>query len=1008
MSDVFGNKLGQYILLEQLGEGGMAKVYNAFDSRLERNVAIKVILPSKRSSQIFLEQFEQEAKALANLTHTNIVKVLDYGTENEQPYLVMDFIQGGTLKQALRDPLPWQKAAEVLAPIARALDYVHHQKIVHRDIKPSNILLDENYHPMLSDFGVVQLMEAKEKNDTPAIGVGVGTPDYMSPEQGMGKETDFRADIYSLGVVFYELITGSKPFSADTPMAVVIKHTTDEFPLPRKNNRNIPKFVEDAILRAVQKDPQKRYADMGQFADALELIALGEEAPQKQIRALTRLNSKKTAMFSWGMGSFLALTIGVILLGLFNLLPGNVPQFFESTRPIHLTPQAICDSPPCAEESIGTDALVAATATAAAVQDNYAEPTTVIESYDVATPEAQKSNAQSLSLIGTPISGEIKSGIREIARWGIGGVNKIAWSPDGKTLAMGTTNGIFLYDAQEWNQKQFINTNFHVVEITFSPDGQQITAGSINGQVNVWESQTGQFVRQYSFAKPRSDRIISVDSPVTGISYALNGKAVAIGYADGVLNYFNVDQDSPTMVVEQYPSVQSVAISSDGRFLYSSNGSTAILAWDIANKKIVSELSHPTPINKFKLSNDRLFLLSAGTGSAVYLWDLSSMRIINSFSNLGGSPTDFDFSNDSELIVVTLDSGDIQVFAKPEIKDYSQTQTALFSIKGYTNQIRTISFSPTQAIFASGNWEEGLKIWNSQNGDEVFALNQSMRSINQLFFSADAKWLASGHTDNVVRVWQVSESKMAFQFEGYLVKGMPFSPDNRFLALIRTPEKRYEQEIIQIVELSSGDIVAELPGYLPKSFVQFTSDSNLLVMGTPTKSQLWDVATWEKLNMHGGITAGCGQFFTPQNTRLAVISDAGIFFNYDEDMATLCGTKPNGATLTYYFPKSKRALFVLGDGRLWDWDFNFEELKRLNQTTNYPLPDEIFLGAHQDGGLYAHKADGKLHIRTALNSLVTLIDGQDDYSYRVAFLPTEQKLFALGSRYGSIHIWTLP
>ena len=172
MSDVFGKRLGQYILLEQLGEGGMAKVYNALDSRAERNVAIKVILPSKQSSRVFIQQFEQEAKSLANLVHTNIVKVLNYGVEDGQPYLVMEFIPGGTLKEAMQRPIPWQIAAAILAPIARALEYVHRQQIVHRDVKPSNILLDEEYHPMLSDFGIVKLLEAKEGDSTAAIGVG--------------------------------------------------------------------------------------------------------------------------------------------------------------------------------------------------------------------------------------------------------------------------------------------------------------------------------------------------------------------------------------------------------------------------------------------------------------------------------------------------------------------------------------------------------------------------------------------------------------------------------------------------------------------------------------------------------------------------------------------------------------------------------------------------------------------------------------------------------------------
>jgi len=230
MSSLFGKQIGRYVLLEKLGEGGMATVYNAYDTRLDRNIALKMILPSRQSSKIFLDRFKIEAKALAQLSHSNIVKVLDYGEEEGVPYLVMEYVPGGSLKESLYGAIPWAHAARILAPIARALEYVHQQKIIHRDVKPSNILLDENDQPMLSDFGVVKLIETNETVDLAATGVGVGTPEYMAPEQGMGKEVDFRADIYALGVVFYEMVTGQKPYTGESSMSVVIQHVTGHMP----------------------------------------------------------------------------------------------------------------------------------------------------------------------------------------------------------------------------------------------------------------------------------------------------------------------------------------------------------------------------------------------------------------------------------------------------------------------------------------------------------------------------------------------------------------------------------------------------------------------------------------------------------------------------------------------------------------------------------------------------------------------------------------------------------
>lgn len=987
MSDIFGKKLGQYVLLEQLGEGGMAKVYNALDERVERNVAIKVILPNKRSSQVFLQQFDREAKALANLTHTNIVKVLNYGTEDGQPYLVMEYIQGGTLKDAVTGTIPWPKAAEILAPIARALDYVHHQNIVHQDIKPSNILLDEEFRPMLSDFGVVKLLEAKE-GENAAIGVGVGTPDYMSPEQSMGKDVDFRADIYSLGVVFYELVTGEKPFVADTPMALVIKHVTDQFPLPRKINKSIPKFVENAILRAVQKDPQGRYASMAQFADVLELIALGEHAPEKKILFLTRNNKRKIK------------TIPIVLLSVFFILAfvaagiaafwigGNLGRFDQAAR---------IDNPTVALTKKATSSVkIPATASAEPEATATAEPE--MPTPTIAQLPVQAGGAE-ITLLGTPISTTREtSGFAEIARWGIGGVNKVKWSPDGETIALGTTSGIFLYNSTTKEMKRFINTGFDVTELTFSPDSSMLMAGSLNGQVKLWNSVTGDEQNlDYS----------NQNSAVTAISFSKNGKNVVIGSQDGNFFVIALNQAKTIMTGQQYPAIEDAFTSADERFLFLSNGEATIFVWDISAQKLVSELKNPTNVNKLVASPDRQFMLSAGNSNVVYFWDITEQRVVNGFPNLGGNVTDMDFSPDGGLIIIGLDNGKIKVFAKPDLKDSSKTQLPILTIDASVNRLRSIAFSPTKMVIASGAWEDGLKIWDAQTGANVYSLNQSMGRITKIQFSPDAVWLATAHEGNIVRVWEVKAAKEAYRVDGYLPKGEPFSPNGQFLTVIKPPKNSYDLAVIQIVELSTGKIVRELLGYEPNFFLQFSDDTKLLITGIPEKATIWDVSSWEKVNMHGGVTAGCGQFFTPENGRLTVISSVGILFTYSPTDANMCGTKPKGATFVYYFKQQERMVFVLGNGQIWTWDFFAKDISIIDPKLTYPSPGDVFLGANQTSGLYASVSGNSLIIKNIIGDSYSTIPGQDDYGYQVAFLPT-QKIFALGSKYGSIHIWTLP
>jgi serine/threonine protein kinase len=203
MTDFTGQTIGRYHIIEALGEGGMATVYKAFDTRLERNVAIKVIRTDLFGTTVLnrmLKRFEREAKVLAKLSHPNIVKVLDYGEHDGAPYLVMEYLPGGTLKQKLAGrQISWQDAIRLLMPVARALAHAHASGIIHRDIKPSNILITQTGEPMLSDFGIAKILENETTTELTTSGAGIGTPDYMAPEQGMG-QADERADVYALGI----------------------------------------------------------------------------------------------------------------------------------------------------------------------------------------------------------------------------------------------------------------------------------------------------------------------------------------------------------------------------------------------------------------------------------------------------------------------------------------------------------------------------------------------------------------------------------------------------------------------------------------------------------------------------------------------------------------------------------------------------------------------------------------------------------------------------------------
>ncbi len=265
MSFTIGQTVGPYTIIEQLGQGGMATVYKAFHANLSRYVAIKVLHVAFSSDEGFQERFKREAQIVGRLDHPHIVPIFDYAMQQNQPYLVMKFIEGQTLKQDLRgERLNLQEVTRIMTAVADALDYAHRQDVLHRDVKPSNIIIDKDGVPFLTDFGLARIASSGES--TLSQDMMLGTPQYISPEQAQGRrDLGPSTDIYSLGVVLYELVVGRVPFTADTPYAIIHDHIYKPLPLPSRVNPAVPEPVERVLLKALAKNPEDRFRTAGEM-----------------------------------------------------------------------------------------------------------------------------------------------------------------------------------------------------------------------------------------------------------------------------------------------------------------------------------------------------------------------------------------------------------------------------------------------------------------------------------------------------------------------------------------------------------------------------------------------------------------------------------------------------------------------------------------------------------------------------------------------------------------------
>jgi serine/threonine protein kinase len=276
MVELVGRRLGKYQILSEIGRGGMAAVYRAFDPDLQRYVALKVLSPRLAVEEQVLRRFEREATTAANLKHPNIVIIHDVGSAEGYYFLVMELLEGQTLREEIRThgALPPARVTHITTQLASALDYAHQRDLVHRDVKPSNVILGAGDHATLTDFGLVLAAHSSRLTEA---GTALGTLEYMPPEQLAGEEIDWRSDVYSLGVLVYESLTGQVPFSADTPYSMMRKVMYEPPPPLGSVIATLPASVERVVMQVLAKQPSERYRSAGEFAAALYRALAGGE-----------------------------------------------------------------------------------------------------------------------------------------------------------------------------------------------------------------------------------------------------------------------------------------------------------------------------------------------------------------------------------------------------------------------------------------------------------------------------------------------------------------------------------------------------------------------------------------------------------------------------------------------------------------------------------------------------------------------------------------------------------
>jgi WD40 repeat protein/tRNA A-37 threonylcarbamoyl transferase component Bud32 len=990
---------GEYELLEVIARGGMGVVYRARQRKLQRIVALKMILTGDMASQQELERFQLEAEAAAQLDHPGIVPIFEVGEHDGQHFFSMGYVEGGSLARRIREgPLPPRDSAVLVSRIAEAVHYAHGKGIIHRDLKPGNVLLDKEGHPKVSDFGLAK--RVADASQLTTAGQVLGTPSYMPPEQAAGKIEEVRAsaDIYALGAILYCLLTGRPPFHAASGVET-LKQVLEREPLsPRQLNSHIDRDLETICLKCLQKEPAKRYASALALADDLRRYLAGMPIlarPVGRVERLWRWCKRNPMTASLTAGIQLAIIAGLAFSLYFAAEASKEADIARDKEKQARLAQLLSDHRRhAAEISLAHREW----------QDAFLTP--MLKRLDSLLPQdAETRDLRSFEWHYLKRLGHLEF---DTFRGHTAAVMSVAYSNNGRWLASAAGDDgsksrpgeVKVWDCATGLVRHCLSTTLGLVEtVTFSPDGRLLAAGSrgVNwvGEICVWDLETGQLKWTIK------DQLMAV----RGLAFSPDGTRLYSGggtfKADGrpwkgEVKAWDVATGMPTLTLPRDAAVKSLAVSRDGHWLASAetfadtagSGGAVLQVYDLDKGQTAVSLPQSNAIVSLVFSPDGQYL-ATGSDQTVKVWSLTAGKppVVRHTLAHVGSVTSVAFDADSTKLAVGTGDNRVTIW---DLVNGRQVR----KLQGHTAAVNGVAFSPDGWRLASASADQTVKVWDATLDLEMVSLNTGDgTAAYQVALQPGGHQLAVCSRDQTIRIWDTALGQVVRTLYGHAdtIVGVAYSPDGNWLA------SASEDRTVRLWDASTGKQQARLAGHtdsVNKVVISPTGD-RLATCSKDNTVLIWDVASRRPIHTlrHEGPVWAVA--FSPDGSRVASASLDKTVRLWDtasgQEILTL--RKHTAGVWGVAFSPDGLTLASTGDDRtVRVWDVATGQQKWIREAPVQRMRDVQF---SPDGRRLA--ATGGAQVKfwdTYTGQELFLLRGPQTRSFSIAFSPDGLRVFA--------------